>query len=63
MNSDPERRGEGAERGGVDGDGSGCDGGVCVVQTPDCAADSVNLRNNYRSPGSGLEVGNVQIIA
>ena len=56
MDSDSERRGEGAERGG-DGIGGG------VVQTPNRAADSVNFRNNYRSPESGLEVGNVQIIA
>ena len=56
MDSDSERRGEGAERGG-DSIGGG------VVQTPNCAADSVNLRDNYRSPGSGLKVGNVQIIA
>ena len=55
MNTDPERRAEGAERGG-DGIGGG------VVQTPNCATDSVNLRNYYSSPDSGLEVGNVQII-
>ena len=57
MDSDPERLAEGAERCGVDG------GGVSgVVQTPDCAADSVDLGNNYRSPDPALEVGNVQII-
>ena len=58
MNTDPERRGVGAESCGVDGDGVGG-----VVQTPNCAADSVNLGNSSRYTDSALEVGNVQIIA
>ena len=58
VDSDPERRAEGAESGGVYSDGS-----IGVVKTPNCAADSVNLGNNYRSPDPALEVGNVQIIA
>ena len=56
MDSDPERRAKGAERGG-DSIGGG------VVQTPNCAADSVNLGNSSRYTDAGLEVGNVQIIA
>ena len=58
MDSDPERRGEGAECGGVDSDCS-----IGVVKTPNCAADSVDLRNSSSYSDSVLEVGNVQIIA